>query len=111
VYSVEVTIPNPENRLKAGMIASLALEGQQLPRSEAAVPLEAVVRSPDNPKNFAVLIAVPRGDTVTVHARNVVLGNPIGNDVVVLGGVKPGELVVTTGASMVRDGEQVRVIP
>lgn len=110
VYSVEVTLPNPHNRLKSGMIASLAFEGELLPSAVLAVPLSAVIRDPQKAEEFAVLVAEGSGDLSAVHARNVELGDAYGNMIQVLGGVKSGERVVATGATLVKSGEQVRVI-
>ena len=110
VYSVEVTIPNPKNQLKAGMIASLSFTGEMLPRTVLAVPLSAVIRDPQRPEGFAVLLAEGSGDPATVRAHTVELGDAYGNMIQVLGGVKAGERVVTSGATLVRSGEQVRVI-
>jgi RND family efflux transporter MFP subunit len=110
VYSVEVTIPNPKNQLKAGMIASLNISGEKLPRALLAVPLSAVIRDPQKPDDFAVLIAEGASDPATVRARSVELGDAYGNMVQVLGGVNAGDRVVTTGATLVKSGEQVRVI-
>jgi len=110
VYSVEVTVPNPRNQLKAGMIASLALGGEAMPKNVLAVPLSAVIRDPANPQGFAVLLAEGNADPATVHARPVELGDAYGNMVLVLGGVKPGERVITAGSTLVRSGEQVRVM-
>ena len=42
-------------------------------------------------------------------ARNVTLGESYGNSVAVNSGVKPGEIVITTGVTQVADGEEVRV--
>ena len=109
VYSVEVTIPNPKNELKSGMIASLALGGDVLPKTVLAVPLSAVIRDPQNPQAFAVLLA-EGGDPATAHAKGVELGDAYGNMVEVLGGVKAGERVITAGATLVKSGEQVRVM-
>ncbi len=50
------------------------------------------------------------GDPATVRARTVELGDAYGNMIQVLGGVKAGERVVTTGATLVKNGEQVRII-
>jgi RND family efflux transporter MFP subunit len=111
VYSVEVTIPNPQDKLKSGMIASLALGGGQLSREVVAIPLEAVVRDTQQPNAFAVLVAEGSGDTVTVKARPVELGEPYGNVIAVTSGLRPGEQIVTTGATLVKSGDQVRVIP
>ena len=110
VYSVEVTLPNPRNQLKSGMIASLAFGGEILPSAVLAVPLSAVIRDPQNPEQFAVLLAEGTGDPATVRARTVELGDAYGNMIQVLGGVKAGERVVTTGATLIKNGEQVRVI-
>jgi RND family efflux transporter MFP subunit len=110
VYSVEVSVPNPRNRLKAGMIASLVLGGEALPKSVLAVPLSAVIRDPQNPEGFAVLLAEGTGDPATVRARPVELGDAYGNMIEVLGGVKADDRVVTTGSTLVRSGEQVRVM-
>jgi RND family efflux transporter MFP subunit len=110
VYSVEVTIPNPRNQLKSGMIASLALGGEILPTSVLAVPLSAVIRDPQNTEGFAVLIAEGAGDPVTVRSRNVELGDAYGNMIQVLSGLRTGERVVTAGSTLVRSGDKVRVM-
>lgn len=110
VYSVEVTVPNPRNQLKSGMIASLALGGEILPSTVLAVPLSAVIRDPQNPDAFAVLTAEGNSDPVTVHSRTVQLGDAYGNMVQVLSGLNAGERVVTAGSTLVRSGEKVRVM-
>jgi multidrug efflux system membrane fusion protein len=110
VYSVEVTIPNPRNQLKSGMIASLTLGGEILPAVVLAVPLSAVIRDPQNAQSFAVLIPDEAGDPVTVRSRNVGLGDAYGNMIQVLSGLKPGERVVTAGSTLVKSGERVRVM-
>jgi len=48
-----------------------------------------------------------------MHARlrEVKLGESFGNAVAVTEGLKPGDLVITTGGTMVNDGDQVKVIP
>ena len=110
VYSVEVIIPNLHNQLKSGMIASLALGGDILPTSVLAVPLSAVIRDPQNPQTFAVLVTEGTGDPVIVRSRTVDLGNAYGNMIQVLGGIKAGERVVTGGSTLVRSGDKVRVM-
>jgi RND family efflux transporter MFP subunit len=111
VFSVEVTIPNPHDRLKSGMIASLAIDGAQLPQSVLAVPLSAVIRDPGSANGFAVMIAEGGGDTETARLRPVQVGDIYGNMIAAKGGLNEGESVITTGASLVRNGEKVRIIP
>ncbi len=110
-FDVEVSVPNPQDRLRVGGIASLAL-GETAPAKEAlAVPLTAVVRDPDQPHAFAVLVAEGAGDTATVRLRPVELGDAYGNMITVLKGVTRGERVVTTGTSYVKNGDTVHIIP
>ena len=111
VYSVEVRIDNPKNLLKAGMIASITVGAEQPIGRVDVVPLTAVVRSPDNPNGFAVYLAEGEGDTVTVHTKDVTLGNTYGNNIAVLQGLNPNERVVTSGTNMIKNGQQVRIIP
>jgi RND family efflux transporter MFP subunit len=110
VYSVEVTIPNPRNQLKSGMIASLSLGGEILPTSVLAVPLSAVIRDPQNAEGFAVLIAEGAGDPITVRSHHVELGDAYGNMIQVLSGLKTEERVVTAGSTLVRSGDKVRIM-
>ena len=111
VFSVEVTIPNPHDRLKSGMIASLALDGAQLPQSVLAVPLSAVIRDPERANNFAVMIAEGGGDTQTARLRAVELGDIYGNMIAAKGGLNPGESVITSGVNLIKNGDKVRIIP
>ena len=111
VFSVEVSIANPKDELKSGMIASLSLEGYPLPRSVMAVPLSAVIHDPQRVNGFAVLTAEGDGEIELAHLRPVELGDVYGDMIGVNGGLKFGERVVTTGATLVKNGGQVRVIP
>lgn len=109
VYSIEVTIPNPHNQLRSGMIASLdfAMEGPAV--KQPAVQLAAVVRHPGVANGFAVYVA--EGDPATARMRTIEPGDAHGNRIVVVKGLKPGERVITTGATLVRDGDPVNIIP
>jgi RND family efflux transporter MFP subunit len=111
VFSVEVTIANPRDRLKSGMIASLALDGSQLPQSVLAVPLSAVIRDPARANGFAVMIAEGAGETETVRLRAVELGDIYGNMIAAKGGLNAGEPVITSGVGLIKSGDKVRVIP
>src|ERR1700691_146472 len=111
VFSVEVTIPNPHDRLKSGMIASLALDGAQLPQSVLVVPLAAVIRDPARASGFAVMIAEGGGDTETARLRAVELGDIYGNMIAAKGGLTGGESDITTGVGLVKNGDKVRILP
>jgi multidrug efflux system membrane fusion protein len=68
VYSIEVTIPNHRDLLKAGMIASLAL-GAELANPTPAVPMSSLIHDPARGSGFAIMIAEGSGDTATARLR------------------------------------------
>jgi len=111
VFSVEVSIDNPKNELKSGMIASLSLDGQPLPQSIMAIPLSAVIRDPSRANGFAVMVTEGDGEIESAHLRPVELGDVYGNMIGLKSGLRSGERVVTSGATLIRDGDQIRVIP
>jgi multidrug efflux system membrane fusion protein len=111
VFSVEVTIANPERHLKAGMIASVEVPEKEGERTvaEATVPLAAIVKGTAG-GGYAVFVAEGT-DTVVARSREVRLGPIAGNRVAVSEGLKAGERIIVTGASLLRNGEPVRIIP
>jgi RND family efflux transporter MFP subunit len=111
VFSVEVSIQNQTNLLKSGMIATLLIPGQQLARAVTAIPIGSVIRDAQREDGFAVMVAVGQGDVVTARLRSVQLGDAYGNMIAVNGGLNQGERVITTGASLVKSGDQVQIIP
>ncbi|HOV85288.1 MAG TPA: efflux RND transporter periplasmic adaptor subunit [Syntrophobacteraceae bacterium] len=111
IFNVEVTVPNPDNLLKAGMIAALQVARPDRPRQVPVVSLKAVVRSRTDPGGYAVFLVEGREGVATARLRNVVLGDVVGNKIEVLEGIQPGDLVIVTGSTLVADGESVRVIP
>ena len=111
VFSVEVTIPNAKDELKSGMIASLSLGGARLQQPALAVPLSAVIRDPGRANGFAVMTVDDSGDLVSARLQPVELGDTYGNMIVARGGLKEGERVITTGVTLIKSGDKVRVIP
>lgn len=110
VFSVEVSIPNPRGQLKPGMIATLTLGEEKPATAVLAIPLSSVVRSTENPDGFAVFVVVDQDGRSLARIRNVELGEVYGNRVGVKKGLTLEDRVITTGATLVKDGEQVRVI-
>ena len=111
VFSVEVTIPNSDDRLKPGMIATLTLgAGNQEPLT-TVVPLSAVVRSTQHADGFSVFVVADLGGKSIVRERAVEIGDTQGNLISVTKGLKHGEPVVVTGGTLVKDGDEIKVIP
>jgi multidrug efflux system membrane fusion protein len=106
LFQVEITIPNRGMALKPGMIASLALTDSTPAPAVPVVPLSAVVRDRTNPADFAVMVV--EGNVAKV--RKVALGPTFGELLAVTNGLKPGEMVIRAGGTMVNDGEAVQVL-
>jgi RND family efflux transporter MFP subunit len=111
VFDVETTIPNPNGRLKIGMIASLETDAGQASAPVAVVPLSAVVRSKQTPDHYAVFVVEQENGSQVAHLRDVQLGAVFGNTIAVTSGLKVGEKVIVTGATIVSDGERVNIVP
>jgi multidrug efflux pump subunit AcrA (membrane-fusion protein) len=108
LFQAEITLPNPNLMLKPGMIASLTLsENGSNPASVPVVPVSAVVRDRESPSDFTVMVV----ENKVARARRVSLGPTFGDVLAITSGLKPGELVIRAGATMVTNGETVEVIP
>ncbi len=107
LYQVEVTLRNEKKTLRPGMIASLSLAAAATVPPQPVVPLSAVIRDRHGASSFAVMVV----ENNVAHERAVTLGPTYGERLVVTSGLKTGERVVRTGATMVTDGETVEVIP
>jgi multidrug efflux pump subunit AcrA (membrane-fusion protein) len=57
-----------------------------------------------------VFVAEGSGDTATVKQQDVTVGRIHGNTIDVTGGLAAGARVVVRGATLVTDGETVRII-
>ena len=111
VFDVEVTIPNPENRIKFGMIASLSVGQSGVQSHLVLIPLSAVVRPENNPAGYAVYVIEEKDGQTMAELREVKLGEVFGNEISVTEGLRSGDSLITRGATLVHNGEQVRVIP
>jgi len=108
LFQVEISMPNPSIALKPGMIASLTLTDSGAAADKVpVVPVASVIRDHDNPADFMVMVV----ENKVAKARKVSLGPTFGDILAVTSGVKPGELIIRAGASMLTDGQVVEVIP
>jgi multidrug efflux system membrane fusion protein len=110
-FNVEVTIPNASYLLRPGMIVSLKVGTRQAATAQPVVPLNAVMKAKSDPNGYAVFVVTEEGGRQIARLRDVKLGESYGNTVAVTDGVKPGDRVITTGGTLVNDGDQVKVIP
>src|ERR1700758_1900702 len=111
-FQVEVTVPNSNNLLKSGMVATLDLGQPKLTSPVPVVPLGAIVSAPDGAsKLFSVFVVVRDGEKDVARRRTVQPGMTYGDMVSITKGLSPGDRVISKGATLVNEGQVVRVIP
>jgi len=110
-FNVEVTIANPDYLLRPNMIVSLRVGAKQHFSRQPVVALNAIIKSKSNANGYAVIVVTEEGGRQLARLRDVKLGESFGNAVAIAEGLKEGDRVITTGGTMVNDGDQVQVIP
>lgn len=113
VFEVEVTIANPDGRLKPGMIASLQVGSPagQATAPATLIPLNAIIRPPGDANGYAVFVVDDLQGKPTARLRRVELGDVSGNFIRVTSGLAGGERVIIRGATLAVDSQNVHVIP
>jgi membrane fusion protein, multidrug efflux system len=108
---VQATLSNPDERLRPGMYATVAVV---LPHKEdvLAIPATAVLYAPYSDSVFVIEAAKgPDGKPAgkAVHQKFVRLGQKRGDFISVTSGLKLDETVVSTGVFKLRNGQAVVV--
>ena len=101
-YAVKVSIPASGADVKLGMTALVQFSSttaQPLIR----VPLTALYHE----KNTTSVWIVDNGMAKLVPVQ---VGGTAGNDIVLAGGVKPGQTVVTAGVNLLKQGQKVKIL-
>ncbi len=122
VFSIEVTVPNQDLALRPGMVATV--EVRHAPASASgsaavsgaipAVPLGAVVKQSETGAHgggYAVFIVEDQAGKTIARLRPITLGDVSGNTVAVTTGLKIGDRVIISGATLVHDNDPVRIVP
>lgn len=88
--------------LRPGMFAKGSIDAGQ--QTVLEVPSSAIVYAQNQPAVYFV------GTDNKAHIHKVLLGDHIGQNVVIRDGVAPGDRVVTTGAGFLNDGDAVHLV-
>jgi RND family efflux transporter MFP subunit len=110
VFNVEITIQNPENLLKPGMIASLNVYEGDSSNALLLIPLGSVVRSVNSREGYAVFTIEDSDGKTLARRKDVQLGSVFGNRIAVTSGLEEGEQVITSGAQIIRNDQEVSII-
>lgn len=108
--SVQATLANPKEELRAGMFARVEVE---MPQAESLVVVPATAISYASYGNSVFIVEKMKGpdghEYLGVRQQFVKLGATRGDLIAITEGVKPGEQVVTAGVFKLRNGVPVQV--
>jgi RND family efflux transporter MFP subunit len=106
-YTVEISVPNPTRRLRAGMVAETTITTKAT-TSAILVPASAV-RNNGAMKGSTVVYVLDR-DAARAHARRVTTGPARGDSLEILSGLAVNDRIVVAGQQRLRDGSSVKVL-
>ncbi|WP_373924713.1 efflux RND transporter periplasmic adaptor subunit [Duganella sp. CY15W] len=101
-YTVKVSIPDSLAEAKLGMTAVVQF-ASKTPVPQIKVPLTALFYE----KSATSVWVVESG---AVKLIPVQIGGVAGNEIVLAGGVKPGQTVVTAGVNLLKPGQKVKIL-
>jgi RND family efflux transporter MFP subunit len=103
-YTVKVSIP-PSDDVRLGMTAVVQLVRQAAESSGAQLraPQASLVQN----KGSSAVWVIENG---AVRLQKVEVGGVSGNDVLLTGGVKPGQAIVTAGVNLLKNGQKVKIL-
>jgi RND family efflux transporter MFP subunit len=102
-YAARISVKNADTAIQLGMSAIVEVQ----PKSDQVIrlPLAAVVSLDSNPKVWKV------DNAFSVHTTAISIAGLEGNSVRVASGLISGDIVVTAGANLLREGEKVKLLP
>ncbi len=107
LFRVVIKVPNPDGVLRSGMTASVSFDDRDsFSRGSVLIPMSALIsaKKSGGSNQLAVFVVDAQGKA---YERPVKTEELVRSSVVVVEGLKPGEKVVTAGASTLYDGAPV----
>ncbi|HEU0200182.1 MAG TPA: efflux RND transporter periplasmic adaptor subunit [Burkholderiaceae bacterium] len=103
-YPARITLVDAPKTVALGMTATVVFEAPR-PESILALPLQSLLKEGE-----ATYVWLVEKQNQTVQRSKVDVVSVAGNDVVVNGAIKPGDVVVTAGVHLLKEGQKVRLL-
>ncbi len=97
-----LVFPNKENLLRAGMSGTVRVLNNAKVKS-VVIPYKAVT------EQLGEFFVYVEGDSNKVSQRKLVLGKPIGTNIIVKEGLKEGEKIAVEGVQNLREGATIKI--
>ncbi len=106
-FEVEISLPTAVSQLRSGFVGQIKILPETM-KNLALVPVEAVIAAQtDSHSNASVLIYNPQSETA--EKRQVYIEFMELGQVAISSGLQENELLITTGAGLLRHGEKARL--
>ena len=102
-YPARVALLDPPPNVALGMTATVVLTSPV--RQALLLPLQAILLEGGSPQVWLFDAASSQ-----VARRAVKVGGVAGNEIAVVDGIKPGDVVVTAGVHLLKDGQKVKLL-
>lgn len=100
-FTAKISIPKASSEVRLGMTAMVSFSIETPPGLR--LPLTALFNHRDKTAVWLV-------ENDSVKLASVEIGGAIGNEVMILSGLNPGQTVVTAGVNQLREGQKVSVL-
>ena len=101
-FGIEITLPNPDNRVLPGMFGRVTLNLGTA--KHVVVPDKAVIKQPGSGNQYVYVYSDGK-----VSYKQVELGQRIDDTYEIISGLKDGDQVVISGQSKLANGKEVRL--
>jgi RND family efflux transporter MFP subunit len=101
-YTAKISVPDASEGMRLGMTAYVAFAAKS-PNPVIKLPLTALFRD----KSATAVWVVDKGSAKLVPIQ---VSGSAGNDILVAGGIAPGQTVVTAGVNLLKPGQKVKIL-
>jgi multidrug efflux pump subunit AcrA (membrane-fusion protein) len=108
-FQIEVSIPNQGLKLRSGMIATAQAGEAGLASQQVQIPVDALVHDPIS-GSYLVYGTEQRAGRMYAKEISVQPGPLSGSYVKIVEGLKPGQKIVASGASLLRPGDPIQEV-
>ena len=108
-FQIEVSIANQGLKLRSGMIATVEALDAGSVSQQVQIPVDALVHDPIS-DNYLVYGTEQRAGRIYAKGISVRPGPLSGSYVKIIEGLKPGQKIVASGASLLRSGDPIQEV-
>ena len=108
-FAVEISLAAADPLLRSGFVAHLEIEPAHSPK-RALIPLSALIQGPVDDQPNSARVFVFNSEQQTATSRRITLDYLDGGMAAIRQGLEAGELLITTGAGLLKDGDRVKVV-